>query len=380
MSFFIFIFIFYTLINTYIFIKGWKALSSGSTVLRIIYSLVFFIVYISFTLAMLGRNQIPLPIQKVAYMMGTGWLAYILYLTLYFLLTDLLYLVNKKNVFIPKKWTQKTAWSKIQTLSGYILVSILLSYGYYNFTHPSVVEKDIHISKSGNQYKDLKIVAFSDLHLGITVDKGRLKKFVQLINTQNPDLILIAGDIIDNNLYPLNKEKMWEELNNLQAPMGVHACLGNHEYLSGIKGSLEFLQRTKLNVLVDEAILIDESLYIVGRNDQQGGKRSPLDVIIKDIDRRKPVILLDHKPLHLEDAKKNNIDLQLSGHTHNGQLFPMNHIVRMIFELPYGYMQDGNTHYYVSSGLGLWGPQYRIGTRSEIVIFNIKFESSGFSD
>ena len=372
MGFFILVFIVHTLVNAYLFIKGWKALPSGK-IIKTVYCFLYFIVYGSFIIAMLGRNALPLSVQKPLYMIGTGWLAVMLYATLYFLLTDLLYLINKYRSFLPASWTKKPRWNKIQTQSACLLVFLLLSYGYFQFTHPTIVEQDIYITKNGNNRKELKAVGISDLHLGITVGKARLKKYVEQINALNPDIILIAGDMIDNNLYPLIKEKMWEELNNLKAPLGVYMCLGNHEYLSGIEQSLDFLDRTSLNVLIDRSVRIDDSFYLIGRNDLLAKKRSSLQALTDSLDQSMPIILLDHEPFHLEEAEENKIDFQFSGHTHNGQLFPLNFIVSRIFELPHGYKQKGNTHYYVSSGLGLWGPQFRIGTQSEILVFNIKF-------
>jgi Predicted phosphohydrolases len=405
MFFFILIFVLHTLINIYLFNKGWKVLHAKRKS-RIVYCIAFFIVYISFSLAMLGRNHFPLDIQKPMYMLGTGWLGFMLYLTLYFSLTDLLHFINKfKNYpFRSRKISlfrhceaerqsnpeensgllpasqfamtgadKKSTFRRIQVFSGTLLVSILLSYGYYHFSHPSVTRKEIFISKSGNEYRELKAVGISDLHLGITVGKSRLKKYVEIINAQEPDIILIAGDVIDNNLYPLNKEKMWEELNQLKAPLGVYFCLGNHEYLSGIEESIAFLEKTSFHILIDESVLVDESFYIIGRNDLHGKNRKDLADLVQNLDKSRPMILLDHKPFHLEEAEENQIDFQFSGHTHYGQMFPLNLITHRVFELPYGYMKKGDTNYYVSSGLGLWGPQYRIGTKSEVVVFDIKF-------
>jgi len=370
MHFFIFIFLLHTLINIYLFVKGWKALPPKRAP-RVMYGILFFIVYSSFTLAMLGRNQFPLYIQKPVYMLGTYWLGYMLYLTLYYLITDLIGFINKYVSFLPKRWTGKPTGRRIQVLSGFLFTSVLLSYGYYHFTHPAITEQEIHIPKDGNKYKELKAVGISDLHLGITVGKNRLEKYVELINAQTPDIILIAGDLIDNNLYPLNKDRMWEELNQLKAP--VFLCLGNHEYLSGIRESLAFLEKTSFRILTDESALVDESFYIIGRDDLHGKNRADLADLIQDLDKSRPVILLDHEPFHLEEAEENQIDLQFSGHTHYGQMFPLSLITKKVFELPYGYKRKGHTQYYVSSGLGLWGPQFRIGTKSEIVVFNIKF-------
>jgi predicted MPP superfamily phosphohydrolase len=369
--FFIAAFLIYALINVYIFNKGWRALSELKTV-RIVYAILFVFICSSFIIAMLGRNTLPLTIQKILYFPGTCWLAVMMYLLLFFTPLDLIYCFIRIFMYFPQQFTKKIR--KIQVATGYLLVVSLAVYGYYQFSHPKIVEQEIVIHKNAGNYKELKVVGISDLHLGINIDKKRLNQYVQQINAQNPDLILIAGDIVDNNALPLEEEKMWETFSQLQAPLGIYFCLGNHEYLSGIEPSMNFLQKTNIHLLIDDYALVDSSLYIIGRDDKQGNHyRKPLKYLVSDVNTTLPLFLLDHEPYHLEEAEESGIDLQLSGHTHNGQIWPGNLFVKKMYELGYGYKQKGNTHYYVSSGLGLWGPQFRIGTQSELVIFKIKF-------
>ncbi|GHT87576.1 metallophosphatase [Bacteroidia bacterium] len=372
MVFFIIVFFIHTFINVYLFYKGWKALPSSSLA-KITYCVVFFVFYSAFIITMLGRNILPLELQKILYFIGTTWLAVMLYLTFWYLLTGLIYLLNRYLNFIPKTITL-TLFRRIQAIAGYVIVAGVLIIGYHKFTHPVLVEKDITIQKSGGKYKDLKIVAFSDLHLGIAIDKKKLQKYVHLINNQHPDLILFAGDMVDNNALPLNVEKMQEEINQLQAPLGVYMCLGNHEYLSGITPSLEFLRKTNITLLIDSVAQIDDSFWIIGRDDKQGNShRKSLKELVVQTDPSQPLFLLDHEPYFLEEAEKNGIDLQFSGHTHHGQLWPVSWVVDYVYEVGHGYKQKENTHIYVSSGLGLWGPPFRVGTQSELTVFNIHF-------
>ncbi|GHV59412.1 metallophosphatase [Bacteroidia bacterium] len=374
MFFFLTVFILYTLINVYIFYKGWKVLPA-SPMAKWMYSILYFVLYSSFILAMLGRNRLPLEIQKTLYLPGTIWLGAMLYLTLWFFITDGSYLLYKLIPPGKKKRKQPLEFRRIQVWGGYALTVLILANGYYRFSHPAVVEKTIEIRKSGGNYRNLKIVAFSDIHLGIAIDKKRLQSYVQFINNQHPDLILIGGDVVDNNVLPLNLENMQEELNRLQAPLGVYMCLGNHEYMSGITSSLKFLQKTQIRLLVDETIPIDNSFWIIGRDDTHGNHhRQPLKALVAQTNPLQPIILIDHEPWFPNEAVENRIDLQFSGHTHYGQMWPLNHIVNRVFTIGYGYRQIENTHIYVSSGLGLWGPPFRIGTQSEIAVFNLQFD------
>ena len=369
--FFFVAFLIYAFINLYVFNRSKNALPRLKTV-RMIFYIIYLFVFSAFIIAMLGRNFLPLTIQKFLYFPGTVWMGMALYLLMYFLLTDIIHFFNRFFHYLPS--AINTRFRKIQVVSGYILVICLIVYGYYQFTHPKIVEQNIHIAKKAGDYKHLKIVGISDLHLGVEIGKRRLEQYVQLINAQHPDLIFIAGDLIDNNVMSLEKERMQETLNELHAP--VYYCLGNHDYISGIDTSMKFLRKTNLHILIDTAVVVNNSFQIIGRDDMKGlrnQERKPLEELLKNTDSALPLFLLDHEPFHLEEAEKNGIDLQFSGHTHSGQIFPGNLLINLMYEIAYGYKQKGNTHYYVSSGLGLWGPPLRIGTISEIVVFNIEF-------
>ena len=373
MFFFITVFLIHALVNIYLFRKGWKTVPASRTA-KILYGVVFFIFYSSFIIAMLGRNLLPLGMQKALYLPGTLWLGAMLYLTLWFLITDGIFLLQSLFLPITKRF-QPLRFRRIQVIAGYLLTITLLAAGSYRFNHPVAVEKTIEIRKSGGKYQNLKIAAFSDLHLGVAVDKKRLQKYVQFINRQSPDLILIAGDLVDNNVLPLNLENMHEEINRLQAPLGVYMCLGNHEYLSGMEAGLKFLQKTQIHLLIDQVLSIEDSFWLIGRDDTHGNKpRQTLETLVAQTHPAQALILIEHQPWQPNEGIENNIDLQFFGHTHRGQLWPLNYIADRLFPLSYGYRQTGATHTYVSSGLGLWGPPCRIGTPSEIVIFNLQFK------
>ncbi|MDL2256692.1 metallophosphoesterase [Bacteroidales bacterium OttesenSCG-928-I14] len=370
--FFIIVLLFDIAVNSYIFYRGWQALPD-SLPLKICYTLVFIVFFASFLVAMGGRNILPLSLLKPLYFIGTTWLAVMLYITFYFLFTDLIHLFNHWFHFLPSKLSPML-FHQIQVISGYSLVAILLLVGNLRFNHPAIVEKDINIEKAGGNHRQLKVLAFSDIHLGVAVDKKRLNRYVDFINEQKPDIIFIAGDVVDNNIRPLLEENMHEELNRLEAPLGIYACFGNHEYISGAEECSKFFDKTQINMLIDRAVQVDDSFWVIGRDDRMNENRAPLNELVSKTDMSQPLFLLDHQPYHLEEAEESKIDLQVSGHTHNGQMWPLNLIVNKIFELGYGYKQKGSSHFYVSSGLALWGPEFRIGSQSEIVIFNINFK------
>jgi predicted MPP superfamily phosphohydrolase len=200
-----------------------------------------------------------------------------------------------------------------------------------------------------------------------------------MANSLNPDIILLPGDIFDEDIGPIIKNKLGDDLQKLNAKYGVYAVTGNHEYIGGVESAVDYMEKHGINVLRDEAVLIDSGFYLVGREDRSIGqfanqKRIELSEITKNINKNFPAILLDHQPFQLNLTRENGIDLQLSGHTHHGQLWPLNYITSMIYEISWGYEKIDETHYYVSSGFAGWGPPVRTGSRTEIVNLKIAFE------
>jgi predicted MPP superfamily phosphohydrolase len=200
-----------------------------------------------------------------------------------------------------------------------------------------------------------------------------------MINAEQPDLVLIAGDIIDMSMRPLLEENIAEEFRRLKAP--VYACLGNHEYFSRTPLARQFYQDAGIRLLCDSAAVVDSSLVIVGRDDRTNRHRKELETLVKETRRqvdgqvRDPyVILLDHQPYNLEKAEEAGIDFQLSGHTHRGQVWPISWITDAIYECSWGSHQRGDTRYYVSSGIGIWGGKFRIGSQSEYAVARLKTE------
>lgn len=346
--------------NAYIFIRAKQALKVKSLGVKIFLTVLFWICALSFFGTMLARNlEIPVFISHSMYTIGTSWLIFTLYMALFLLLFDILKLVK-----IVCKY--RFYLSLVFTLG-------LLGYGVYNYHHPETNVVSILTNKQyGDTPQAIKIVAISDIHLGNGTGKAALKKYVEMINAQYPDLILISGDLIDNSVVPLYTENMAEELGDLKAPMGIYMVLGNHEYISGIDESIRYIKSTQIQLLRDSVVTLPNGIQLIGRDDRHNRKRRSLQELMVNVDKSKPIILLDHQPFDLEETETAGIDLQFSGHTHHGQIWPISWGTESIFEQSHGYRQWGNSHVYVSSGLSLWGPPFRIGTYSEMVIFNFQ--------
>ena len=251
--------------------------------------------------------------------------------------------------------------------------------GSRNFRYPTVTQQEITINKSAGDISTMRIVALSDLHLGYLIDRRYAKLYVDMIMEQEPDLVLFMGDIIDAEIDPIINQKIEEEFLRLNPPLGVYGCTGNHEYRYQSETKINWLNDiANIKMIRDSAVLINNSFYIVGREDWVYPGRTNLKAIIEkeSVDTTLPMIVLNHTPDNLDEEMENGADLALYGHTHDGQIFPFNILTRIIFEVSHGYKQKGNTHVFVSSGVGLSGPQYRIGTKSEIVVLDVTFDNN----
>jgi predicted MPP superfamily phosphohydrolase len=257
-----------------------------------------------------------------------------------------------------------------------LLTLCLLAYGYVRYQHPVTKVINIVINKQTIEPEpSLKIILISDVHLGLGTVKSKLAKYVDMINKQQPDVILICGDLIDNSIAPVINQQMHTELSRLNARYGVYMAPGNHEYISGMDECMRFFEQTPISVLRDTVVVLPNGVQIVGRDDRSNRRRKDLIQLMSGIDHSRPVIVLDHQPVEIDSAVEAGADLLLCGHTHNGQVWPLSLLTKKMFEISYGYEKREQTHIYVTSGLSLWGPPFRIGTQSEMAVIQLKIEN-----
>jgi uncharacterized protein len=357
------------LLAGYVYYRTWQLLPA-KTWYRPLFSVLYGVLWVSLFAGLVAENWLPPVLGQTLAFVGYTFLVILIYLLITYVLTDLLRLVL---AIWPEGSFQTLSLRRWITVASLAVIFVSLAVGYYRFRHPQAVHLELTANKP-TQGKQLRIVMASDLHLGSSIGKKQLQQYVNLLNASNPDLILLVGDLTDRALGPVFEQNLGPELANLKATHGVFAVSGNHEYYSGRPDSLyHYLNTHGVRVLRDETILIDSALYLLGRDDRTNPKRSELARLTAPLDPSLPVIVMDHQPYHLEEPANLGIDLQLSGHTHRGQFFPGNLIVKWLFEIGYGYGKKDNTHVYVSSGLGIWGPQYRIGSQSEYVVIDLSF-------
>ena len=317
--------------------------------------------FLTMTFGMRGLyDSAPLPVGTALYEIGTSSIFIMLYLVMLFLLLDLGRLVRLvPRTLLYNNWQMALAVTVV-------MVGIFV-YGNMHYRHK--FRQELTLTTDKPLARPLKLVMASDLHIGYHNRRQELGRWVDLMNAEKPDLILIAGDIIDMSMRPLEEERMAEEFQRLKAP--VYACLGNHEYYSGEPGAQRFYRDAGIHLLRDSCAVVGD-LCIIGRDDRTNQHRDSLGAVMRNADHTKYCILLDHQPYHLEQAERQHVDFQFSGHTHHGQVWPISWITESIYECAFGPHQRGNTRYYVSSGLGIWGGKFRIGTRSEYVVVKLR--------
>ncbi|OQA92496.1 MAG: putative metallophosphoesterase [Elusimicrobia bacterium ADurb.Bin231] len=255
-----------------------------------------------------------------------------------------------------------------------IIVVVLSIYSVINvLTGPSIKHIEIKTNKLPDNTGEFSIVHLSDLHIYFMNSDKLLKKIVNKTNELNPDVVVITGDLIDADICHLKES--CRVLNSIKSKYGVFAVTGNHEYYAGFEIFMKIAEESGIKVLCNDSVSI-QGIELAGINDPAatGVPESGLNLkkALSMCDFKKPVILLSHQPDIFDAARAEGVDLQLSGHTHAGQIPPMDIIVRFYFKYPHGLYRKGNAYLYTSAGTGIWGPPMRTTSRSEIVKITLK--------
>jgi len=385
--FFTIFFTVYTALNYYIFIRGWQALHT-LPVFKPFYVVFFIIIAYGYIIVKVLHKYLHPLAYDIILGAGAIWFAFLIYFILFILGLDLIRLLESFFHFLPKFiYSNYEQTKKIIAIVIIALVSLIVFLGNLNKRDITIKTLDLTLPKGNGKLNELNVVMASDLHLSPIDGERLLSKIVDKINSLNPDVILFAGDIVDDKAQILKERGIGESFKRLNAKYGIYSITGNHEFINDVEPSVVFAEEYGMKVLRDAYELVDSSFYVIGREDVAmkqftGKERKSLEQIVSSINSDYPKILLDHTPVKLEQAEKNGIDLQFSGHTHHGQIWPGNIITNLIYKVSWGYKlvksgsdgKKGKTHYYVTSGAGTWGPPVRTGSKSEIVCIKLKFE------
>jgi uncharacterized protein len=339
------------------------------------FTIAFIALVLSFILGRVFERIRISAVSTVLVWTGSIWLGLMAYFVIAAAAADI---VNLLIAILPGVPPIDPAISR--TL-GWLAVGVsfaLIAAGFFNALHIRVRTFDLSIPKKAGSLEEFRVAMASDIHCGTIISHRRLSSIVSRLNALEPDIILLPGDVIDEDLLPVVHRNLGDILRTLRARYGVFAITGNHEFIGGADAGCRYLEEHGITVLRDRSVVVGGGVVIAGREDRSirqfdGRNRKSVSELLHGIDRSLPVILMDHQPFHLGEAVEHNIDLQLSGHTHHGQMWPFNYITRRIYEVSWGYLKKGATHIYVSCGAGTWGPPVRIGNTPEVIEFNIRF-------
>lgn len=326
-----------------------------------LFRIIFWFLAFSYILYQGLHAYLPRMIRIPFAYIGTYYLGFLFYCLLFFTIS---YFIHK---FIKVKWD-------LYLLSMIFILAVIFPVGIYQQHH--ILTKEYTVT-STKVKQDYKIVLVSDLHLGDLIGTSRLNKMIDQINATQPDLILIAGDLIDSDYAPVKEEQMLENLTRFKSRLGVYMTMGNHDFYTGeIPDIKNELTNLGIHVLDDESVELEEQLVITGRNDVSFNEEE-LKSILKQEQLDQFNIVIDHNPKRVRESIDLNVEMQVSGHTHNGQLYPLNYAIDILFEVGYGHRKIEQTDIFVSGGIGGWGPQLRTSSNAEFSLIQLKAVDEG---
>ena len=391
----------YLLLNLYILRCAYLWMGTCHSILRTLgFRLIFAVIYVLLSTSLLTGFLIknPKSLHRMLKIIGNYFLGIFLYTLVIILLADFGRILLK-YVFHASWIHSRTAFTVAGAICA-LLILLLSACGIFHAKYIKTTSYDVIINKTIPERTSMKVVLLADTHFGYNAGVLHARELVRKINKQKPDLVCIAGDIFDNEYDAVrNPEKLEKTLRGIKSTYGVYACWGNHDLneeilagftfkhkdgdLSDIKDPRmkKFLKDSNIHILEDESVLINDQFYVIGRKDASltekihETRKAPAQLTEK-LDRNKPIIMIDHQPKELQELADAGVDLDLCGHTHDGQTFPGNFTIKLMWENPCGLLIKDNMTNITTSGAGVWGPAMRIGTDSEICSINIQLKKA----
>jgi predicted MPP superfamily phosphohydrolase len=359
----------YVIPNIYVFIRIWHLFINKG--FKVNYTIIYLLLISVYPLSSIiggGRGSIASALNTIADYL----LPFYLYIFLIVLAYDLFLIINNLFKIVPTDKFVTTRFKATALFSILLLSVCVVVAGIINFNTIRTSEYQVEIPAKSSKIRNLKIAFAADFHLQESVSSRFVERFIKKIELIKPDIMIFGGDIVEGNRRNEKMAEFENLLNSISTKYGVYTVLGNHEFYSGQeKGS--FFDNAGIKVLRDTILCLDGALSLGGRYDSHFTNRKSIDDLLKNRTDSIPLILVDHRPTEILQVSQTQTVIQLSGHTHNGQMFPINLITNSVYELSWGYRKIGNTHFFVTSGIRLWGPPVRTVGKSEIMVINVTF-------
>jgi len=344
-------------------------------ILRVLFALIYLLLIAAFPLGDSLSRRLGAEEAAVVRMVGYFSLPLLLYTMLSVLAVDLVVGLSLLVRVMSRERVRQRRFRGVWLFLILVTPVAVVAVGAVRNNRPQVREYSIEVPQRSSQLRHLRMAFSSDFHLRETTSRRFMDRFVEKVNAVNPDIVLIGGDVLEGNRQGERRGEFEAQFRRLKSKYGVYGVLGNHD-LMGV-GSDTFFDRAGIRLLQDTVVRVEDAFYLVGRNDGRWGNRKSIHELMERCDGSLPVIVLEHRPTDLEQVSRSGVELLLAGHTHNGQLFPVNVIAMRQYEVSWGYKLQDRTHVFVTSGVQVWGPPVRTAGVSEIMVINVTFRNGG---
>jgi len=338
---------------------------------KVLFLIVYVLLVLAFPLAETLSHTSGIEWADFLMIAGYFSLPLLLYLILSVIVLDLALGVARVTRLSARETARNPGFRRAQLFLVLLVPVAVVMIGAVRNNHPQIREYSVEIPKRSSEIRQLKIAFTADFHLRETTSRRLMDRFVKKVNAANPDIVLIGGDVLEGDRQGERLDEFQAQFRRLKSKYGVYGVPGNHDLHAA--GAMTFFDQAGIRLLQDAVEKIDNAFYLVGRNDGRFKGRKSINELLQDCDRSLPVIILEHRPTDLDNVSQSGADILLSGHTHNGQLFPVNFITRHYYELSWGYILKNRTHVFVTSGIQVWGPPVRTAGSTEILIVNVFF-------
>jgi uncharacterized protein len=361
----------YVIFGTYVYLSVRKLFAS--TAGKVLFSIVFAILIAAFPVTeTLTHTNYPAWMRSLL-ILGYMSLPILLYLFLLVLLFDLGKLLCRiLNIASPDYF--RTSSMRIAELCLLICIPVIITaVGWAKNANIEINRYHIQIAQKSSPLRHLRIAVAADFHLKDLTDRDFMEHFVEKINSLDADILLMPGDILEGDRQGEELGEFERQFHRVKTRYGLFASMGNHDS-HGWRERIDFFPNSGITLLRDSVAVAGNAFTLIGRNDSHNDRRKSIAELMRAVSDSLPVIVLDHRPTDLDNIGATHADISVSGHTHGGQLFPLNYITDIVYKVSRGYGKIGNTHVFVTSGIQQWGPAVRTVGDSEIMVIDVDFK------